>query len=50
VDQAKAAIESLGLTLGGTSGPADQPVLATSPPAGTPVKRGTAIYLLLGAS
>ena len=48
VDQAKAALESLGLALGGTSGPADQPVLATSPPAGTPVKRGTAIYLLLG--
>jgi serine/threonine-protein kinase len=48
VDQAKAALESLGLALGGTSGPPDSPVLATSPPAGTPVKRGTAIYLLLG--
>ena len=47
-DQAKATLESLGLALGGTSGPADAPVLATSPPAGTPVKRGTAIYLLLG--
>jgi eukaryotic-like serine/threonine-protein kinase len=46
--QAKATLESLGLALGGTSGPADAPVLATSPPAGTPVKRGTAIYLLLG--
>ena len=48
VDQAKAVIESLGLALGGTSGPPEAPVLATSPPAGTPVKRGTAIYLLLG--
>jgi serine/threonine-protein kinase len=47
-DQAKATLESLGLALGGTSGPAEAPVLATSPPAGTPVKRGTAIYLLLG--
>jgi len=48
VDQAKATLESLGLALGGTSGPPESPVLATSPPAGTPVKRGTAIYLLLG--
>jgi beta-lactam-binding protein with PASTA domain/tRNA A-37 threonylcarbamoyl transferase component Bud32 len=48
VDQAKAALESLGLALGGTSGPPNAPVLATSPPAATPVKRGTAIYLLLG--
>jgi serine/threonine-protein kinase len=48
VDQAKATLESLGLALGGTSGPPEAPVLATSPPAGTPVKRGTAIYLLLG--
>jgi serine/threonine-protein kinase len=47
-DQAKATLESLGLALGGTSGPPDAPVLATSPPAATPVKRGTAIYLLLG--
>jgi serine/threonine-protein kinase len=48
VDQAKATVESLGLVLGGASGPVDAPVLATSPPAGTPVKRGTAIFLLLG--
>ncbi len=48
VDQAKATLESLGLALGGTSGPPESPVLATSPPAATPVKRGTAIYLLLG--
>ena len=48
LDQAKATLESLGLALGGTSGPPEAPVLATSPPAGTPVKRGTAIYLLLG--
>jgi serine/threonine-protein kinase len=48
VDQAKATLESLGLALGGTSGPPEAPVLATSPPAATPVKRGTAIYLLLG--
>ena len=47
-DQAKATVESLGLVLGGASGPAASPVLATSPPAGTPVKRGTAIFLLLG--
>jgi serine/threonine-protein kinase len=48
VAQAKATLESLGLALGGTSGPPDAPVLATSPPAATPVKRGTPIYLLLG--
>jgi eukaryotic-like serine/threonine-protein kinase len=48
VAQAKATLESLGLALGGTSGPPEAPVLATSPPAATPVKRGTAIYLLLG--
>jgi beta-lactam-binding protein with PASTA domain/tRNA A-37 threonylcarbamoyl transferase component Bud32 len=47
-DQAKATVESLGLVLGGSSGPPASPVLATSPPAGTPVKRGTAIFLLLG--
>jgi serine/threonine-protein kinase len=49
VAQATAALQGLGMTVGGTSGPGDQPVLATSPPAGTPVKRGTAVYLLLGA-
>ena len=48
VDQAKATLESLGLVLGGTSGPVDAPVLATSPPAGTPVKRGTADLPPLG--
>ena len=47
-DQAKATVESLGLVLGGASGPPASPVLATSPPAGTPVKRATAIFLLLG--
>jgi serine/threonine-protein kinase len=50
VDQASAALQGLGLSLGGTSGPANQPILASSPPAGTPVKRGTAVYLLLGGS
>jgi serine/threonine-protein kinase len=49
VAQATAALQGLGMTVGGTSGPGDQPVLASSPPAGTPVKRGTAVYLLLGA-
>jgi serine/threonine-protein kinase len=48
LDQAKATLQSVGLTVGGVAGPLDKPVVATSPPANTPAPRGTAVSLLLG--
>ena len=48
LDQAKATLQSVGLTVGGVAGAIDKPVVASSPPAGTPAPLGTAVSLLLG--
>ncbi len=48
LDQAKASLEAGGLALGGVAGPVDKVVQASSPPAGTPAPRGTAVSVLLG--
>jgi serine/threonine-protein kinase len=48
LDQAKASLEGGGLALGGVAGPVDKTVQASSPPAGTPAPRGTAVSVLLG--
>jgi serine/threonine-protein kinase len=48
LDQAKATLQSVGLTVGGVAGPLDKPVVATSPPANTPAPLGPAVSLLLG--
>jgi serine/threonine-protein kinase len=48
LQQAKATLEAASLAVGGVAGPIDKVVQATSPPAGTPAPRGTAVSLLLG--
>jgi beta-lactam-binding protein with PASTA domain/tRNA A-37 threonylcarbamoyl transferase component Bud32 len=48
LDQAKATLASVNLTVGGVAGPLDKVVAATSPPAGTPAPLGTAVSLLFG--
>jgi beta-lactam-binding protein with PASTA domain/tRNA A-37 threonylcarbamoyl transferase component Bud32 len=46
--QAKATLAKLGLVLDGVAGPTNKKVTASSPPAGSPVKRGTRVALLFG--
>jgi serine/threonine-protein kinase len=48
LDQAKASLQAIGLTVGGVAGPLDKTVTASSPPAGTPAPLGTAVSVLLG--
>jgi beta-lactam-binding protein with PASTA domain len=48
LDQAKASLQAIGLTVGGVAGPLDKAVTASSPPAGTPAPLGTAVSVLLG--
>jgi beta-lactam-binding protein with PASTA domain/tRNA A-37 threonylcarbamoyl transferase component Bud32 len=48
LDQAKATLASVGLTVGGVAGPIDKVVAASSPPAGIPAPLGTAVSLLFG--
>jgi len=47
LDQAVAAIEGAGLTVGDAFGPANGKPFATSPPAGSEVKRGTTVDIYL---
>jgi serine/threonine-protein kinase len=48
LDQAKASLAAVGLTVGGVAGPLDKVVAASSPPPGTPAPLGTAVSLLFG--